>query len=390
MPYDFDEIIERRDTDSLKYDFAQKRNKPEGLLPMWVADMDFRAPPAVLEALAEKTRHGIFGYSEGRQDYFDALEGWFLRYFDWQVEPRWLIKTPGVVYALCAAIRALTRPGDAVLIQQPVYYPFAQSVLSNGRKLVVNQLVYAGGRYHIDFDDFEAKITENGVRLFLLCSPHNPVGRVWTREELTRMGDICLQYGVTVVSDDIHADFVWPGHYHSVFASLKPAYADITVTCTAPTKTFNLAGLHIANIFVSNDGLRRRLRQEVAASGYSQPNVMGLVACRAAYTAGHEWLAALKDYLWGNIVLLRDFLSRRIPEIRPVETEGTYLVWLDCRGLGLSDDQVDHLITHKAGLWLSAGTTFGAGGEGFQRINIACPRAILQKALDRLERAVHG
>ena len=388
MHYDFDELIERRNTGSLKYDFAARRGMPADILPLWVADMDFRTPPCVIEALIEKSRHGIFGYSESSEAYYKALENWLFTRFDWQIRPEWLVKAPGVVFAICAAIRSLTREGDAVLIQQPVYYPFSESVVTNGRRLVVNELVYADGRYTIDFADFEAKLTENSVKLFILCSPHNPVGRVWTRDELLRLGDICLKHGVLVVSDEIHADFVFPGHRHLVFASLKPEFERITVTCTAPSKTFNLAGLQVSNILVPDPGIRRKMLNEIRSAGYSQLNAMGLAACRAAYEGGAEWLAQLVEYLCGNLDYLRGFLREKLPQVRLVEPEGTYLVWLDFRALGLSDQALDDLIVNRAKLWLDAGPVFGAGGEGFQRINIACPRATLKQALSQLEQAL--
>ena len=388
MAYNFDEIIERKDTDSLKYDFAARRGKPEGLLSLWVADMDFRAPQCVIDALTEKSAHGIFGYSESREDYVEVLQSWFKRRFNWQIQPEWLVKTPGVVFAICAAIRALTQKGDAVLIQQPVYYPFTESINANRRTLVVNELNFDGSGYTIDYEDFEQKITQHNVKLFILCNPHNPVGRVWTREELIRMGDICVKHGVTVISDEIHADFVYPGHKHTVFASLKPEFANITITCTAPTKTFNLAGLQISNIFVSDRTMRSRIQQEINRCGYSQLNVMGLVACKAAYTKGEDWLEALKGYLAENLKFLRSFLESDIPQIKLVEPQGTYLVWLDCTSLGLSDKALDELIIHRAKLWLDAGTMFGQGGSGFQRINIACPRSLLQQALEQLARGL--
>ncbi len=388
MAHDFDEIIERKDTDSLKYDFALRRGKPDGLLPLWVADMDFRTPLCVVEALVEKSRHGIFGYSEGRDDYYKVLHGWFSRRFGWPIHSDWLIKTPGVVYAICAAIRALTQEGDAILIQQPVYYPFAGSIQANRRTLVVNQLVYDGSNYLIDFEDFEQKIVQHHVKLFILCSPHNPVGRVWTRDELTQMGDICVKHGVVVISDEIHADFIYPGHEHTIFAAMKPEFADNAITCTAPTKTFNLAGLQISNIIISNRSIRNRIRQEINRSGYSQPNVMGLVACKAAYEKGEDWLEDVKVYLAENLAYLRDFLQTRIPGIKLVEPQGTYLVWLDCTALNLDDKALDEFIVHRAKLWLDAGTMFGQGGSGFQRINIACPRPLLKKALEQLEQAL--
>ena len=388
MTYSFDKIIDRRGTDSLKYDLAAKRGMPEDIIPLWVADRDFPAPPEVLEALVEKSRHGIFGYSDTiGDDYFNALADWYASRFNWHLSPKWLVKTPGVVFAICTAIRALTEEGDAVLIQEPVYYPFAGSVRANNRNLVVNELVYRDGRYYIDFDDFEDKIARNRVRLFILCSPHNPVGRVWSEEELAAMGEICLKYGVKVVADEIHADFVYPGYRHHVFETIRPEFADMTITCTAPTKTFNLAGLQISNVFISNTELRKKFKQELEKTGYSQPNIMGLVACKAAYRYGAQWLEDLNSYLVSNLALVRDFLAQELPSVRLVEPEGTYLLWLDFRALDLPDKELNDLIVQKAGLWLNAGPMFGAGGEGFQRINIGCPAATLQKALERLKKA---
>lgn len=390
MGYCFDERIERKGTDSLKYDFAVKRGMPEDILPLWVADMDFQAPPEVLAALADRVRHGIFGYSDtAGEDYFRVLSQWYATRFGWQTSPEWLVKTPGVVFALCTAIRALTEKGDAVLIQPPVYYPFSSSILDNQRKLVTNELMFQDGKYQIDLQDFEQKIVEHQVKLFLLCSPHNPVGRVWTAEELTAMGEICVKHDVTVVADEIHADFIYPGSKHTVFAGISDSFAERTITCTAPSKTFNLAGLQISNIFITNQQLRRRFREEVYQAGYSQPNVMGLVACQAAYAHGAEWLAELKDYLQSNLQLVRTFLQERMPGIRLVEPEGTYLIWLDCRGLQISDEELNRLIVHEAGVWLDDGPMFGPGGEGFQRVNIACPKETLQNALERLASLIH-
>ena len=388
MTYSFDKVIDRHGTDSLKYDLAAKRGLPEDILPLWVADMDFPSPPEVLEALVDKSLHGIFGYSDAiNDDYYNALADWYASRFGWHLSPKWLVKTPGVVFAVCTAIRALTNEGDSVLIQQPVYHPFAGSVLANDRKLVVNELVYNDGKYSIDFDDFEDKIVKNNVKLFILCSPHNPVGRVWTKDELAAMGEICLKHGIKVVADEIHADFVYPGYRHHVFETVRPEFSDITVTCTAPTKTFNLAGLQISNVFISNADMRKLFKQELERTGYSQPNIMGLVACRAAYKYGAQWLDDLIRYLVSNLDLLRDFLRHALPSIRLVEPEGTYLVWLDFRALGIPDKELNDLIVHKAGLWLNAGTMFGAGGEGFQRMNIGCPAAILREALERLKKA---
>lgn len=389
MKYNFDEMIDRKNTNSLKYDFAVERNKPADVLPLWVADMDIKTPLEVREALKKSAEHGIFGYSDVKLEYFHTLHTWFKTNFAWDTKPEWLVKTPGVVFAICTAIRALTEKGDAVLIQRPVYYPFSFSIKDNERKLVNNPLVYKNGQYEIDFADFEQKIIDNQVKLFILCSPHNPVGRVWTKEELLKLGDICLKHNVIVVADEIHEEFIYEGFQHHVFANLKPEFNDITITCTAPSKTFNLAGLQVSNIFIANASIRHQFKKAMDRTGYCESNAMGLVACQAAYTYGRDWLDQLKTYLSENLAFTRTFLAEKIPQIKLVEPQGTYLIWLDCSGLHLSDKDLEDLIVNKAKLWLDAGTMFGSEGSGFERINITCPRKTLEKALLQLEKAVN-
>jgi len=384
MLFDFNTVIPRRHTNSLKYDFALNRGKPEDILPMWVADMDFSAPPCVENALAARVRHNIYGYSDADDRYFESVAGWLASRHGYKTHPSWLIRTPSVVFALSMAIRAFTKKGEAVIIQQPVYYPFASCVESNARNLVVNPLVFRNGRYEINFEDFEEKIVQNHVRLFILCSPHNPVGRVWTAEELTRLGDICVRHGVLVVSDEIHMDFTYSGHRHIPFASLKSDFESIAVTCTSPSKTFNLAGLHISNIFIADKTMRDKYRREIESTGYSQPNIMGLIACESAYRDGERWLDELLEYLWVSVCYVKDWLGERLPALRLVEPEGTYFLWLDCHELGLTDEQLDELLVHRARIWLFAGTAFGRGGEGFQRMNIACPIRVLTEGLERI------
>jgi len=362
MKYDFDKEIDRKNTDSIKYDFS-RYGISGNVTPMWVADMDFRSPPAVISAMKKRVEHGIFGYGETDDSYFEAVRKWFSQHFGWEVKRDWLIKTPGVVFSICAAIRAFTNEGDPVLIQQPVYYPFADCVVKNNRKLFVNELSYDMGRYSMDYWDFESLIIRNNIKLFILCSPHNPVGRVWTVNELTRIGDICRRHGVTVVSDEIHQDIVCGKAKHNVFASIKPAFSEMTVTCTAPSKTFNIPGLQIANIFIENEMLREKFRAEVVNSGYIEANIMGAVACRAAYEEGGEWLDELIEYLKGNILYLREFVLAEIPGIHVIKPEGTYLAWLDCRELGLGDKKLDKFMIEKAGIWLDPGHIFGRGGN---------------------------
>lgn len=382
MKTDFDTIVDRRGTNSVKTDFARERGKPEGVLPMWVADMDFRAPQAVLDDLQRAAAHGIFGYSEPKAGYCAAVSEWFADRFGYRVQAHEIVKSPGLVYGLAQTVRAFTAPGEAVMIQTPVYYPFYDIVRANGRVLVTNPLVYREGKYTVDLDDFERKIAENGVKLFLLCSPHNPVGRVWTRWELERIDEICTRHGVPVVSDEIHCDFTWSGHTHTCFGTVNPD----AVIATAPSKTFNLAGLQVSNLFVRNEELRNKLTAEMHRSGYSQLNTLGLVACQSAYTHGGPWLEELKVYLEGNIRLVREFLDARLPKVKLADPQATYLLWLDFSAYGLSPAELDRRVTEGAKLWLNGGTMFGSGGEGFQRINIACPRAVLTEALERLER----
>lgn len=380
MKYDFDTVINRYGTNSIKYDCAAERRKPEGLLPMWVADMDFPAPPEVLEDIHKAVSHGIFGYTEPKAEYYGAVADWFGSRFNYSVTPREILPTPGVVFALAHAVRAFTKPGEAVMIQTPVYHPFFSVVRDNGRTLVYNPLVYNEGKYSIDFDDFESKIAGNNVKMFILCSPHNPVGRTWTRTELERMNEICVKSDVTILSDEMHCDFIWSDHVHTCLGSLN----DNAVIATAPSKTFNLAGLQVSNIFIKNAGLRKKLETEIDRSGYSQLNTLGIAACQSAYTKGAAWLEALNKYLAENIQLVREFLTAKIPNIKCVKPESTYLLWLDFSAYGLTQEELDRRITEGAKLWLSNGTIFGADGKGFQRMNIACPRATLTAALDRL------
>lgn len=386
--YNFDEEIDRKNTDCLKYDFAREYGKREGILPLWVADMDFRTAPEITDALVERARHGIFGYSDMKEDYFEALYHWFLTHFRWEIKKEWLVKTPGVVFAIAAAVRAFTNEGDGVLLCQPVYYPFTDCILDNKRKLVNSQLVYRDGQYVVDYEDFERKIIENHVTLFLLCSPHNPVGRVWTREELTRVGEICLKHKVVVLSDEIHCDFTYEGFVHTPFAAISEEFAKNSVICTAPSKTFNLAGLQVSNIFIADEAKRNLFCKAVDAAGYSQLNVMGLVAAKAAYTYGEEWLCELKAYLAANLSFVREFLKENIPQIKLVEPQGLYLIWLDCSALGLSCEELERLVSEKANLWLDGGIMFGSETGQFQRINIACTRKTLTKALCQLADAV--
>ena len=359
---DFNMYVDRRNTDCLKYDFAKRRGLPEDVLPLWVADMDFRTSSYVEKALVERAKNGVFGYTESGEDYFQAVAGWMERHHSWKVRQEYLIKTPGVVFALAMAVRAFTREGDNVLIQQPVYYPFSEVILENGRNAVSSDL-YLGedNRYHIDFEDFERKIEKNDIGLFLMCSPHNPVGRVWTRDELMKIGEICVRHNVIVVKQ-------------------------ISVICTAPSKTFNLAAMMLSNIFIPDVHLRKRFLREVSAAGVSLLSAFGLTACQAAYEHGEQWYQAMLSYVRGNIEYVYRYAQEHFKKIRVVHLEGTYLMWLDFRGTGLSSGEIDQKIIYEAKLWLDSGKIFGSAGKGFQRINTACQRATLEEAMERIRR----
>lgn len=384
----FDEIINRKGTDCLKYDFAVRRGMPEDVLPLWVADMDFKTTSYVEDAVMERTKHGIFGYTESKEEYFQAVAGWMRRHHNWEIRPEWLIKTPGVVFALAMAVKAFTEKGDSVLIQQPVYYPFSEVIRDNGRVVVSNDL-YLGedNRYHIDLADFEKKIVGHHVKLFLLCSPHNPTGRVFTKEELTAMGDLCVKHGVKVVSDEIHNDFVFRGE-HTVFATVKKEYEQISVICTSPSKTFNLASMLISNIFIPDRELRKRFRHEVDAAGISQLSALGLVAAKAAYEQGDEWYEQMMSYVGENISYVKEYVKENLPGVTVIDGAGTYLMWLDFRGTGLNPEELDRRIIYEAKLWLDSGKIFGSTGAGFQRINVAAPKAILTECLERIRKVL--
>lgn len=387
MKYDFDTVIDRYNSNSLKYDCATLWGVPEDVLPMWVADMDFKTAPEILEAMQKSLEFGIFGYSIPPMAYYETVVDWFVKRFHWEAKPEWIVKTPGVVFAIAAAIRSLTGKGDAVLIQQPVYYPFRAVVEDNKRICVNSPLILKNGRYEMDYEDMERKITENQVKLFILCSPHNPVGRVWSVEELKKMLDICKRHQVFVISDEIHCDFTYPGHTHTVLAKLAGDYLDHMIICTSPSKSFNLAGLQLSHIFIPNETVRKAFQKELSIIPYDESGTLALVAGRAAYEKGAEWMDELKSYLLGNVEYVRSFLQENLPEIKLIEPEGTYLIWLDFRGYGLSAEELQNKMLHEAKLWMDEGTMFGEEGAGFMRVNIACPRVTVERAMEQLKEA---
>ena len=384
MKYNFDEIIPRRGTNSYKWDSAGDAD----VLPMWVADMDFRTAPPVVEALRKRVEHGIFGYVRVPDAYYAAVTNWFARRHDWQIEKEWIIYTTGVVPALSAVIKALTAPGDKVMVQTPVYNCFFSSIRNNGCGMIANPLIYRNGTYQIDFADLEQKAADPSVKVLLLCNPHNPAGRVWTKQELTRIGDICIRNNVWVVADEIHCELVFPGHTYIPFASISQEFLMHSVTCTSPSKAFNLAGLQIANIISADTDIRTKIDKAININEVCDVNPFGVEALMAAYNDGEEWLEELKQYLFANYNYLRVYFEEYLPEFPVATLEGTYLVWVDCSVLNQSSDEVVKNLLEKEKLWVNEGSLYGEAGEGFIRINIACSRQQLIEGLNRLRRAL--
>lgn len=384
MEYDFDRINERRGTGSYKWDSAAGRD----VLPLWVADMDFRTAPPIVDALRRRVDQGIFGYTLVGDSYYSAVTDWFAQRHGWSIDRDWIIYTSGVVPAISAVIKALTRPGDAVLILTPVYNCFFSSIRNNGCATIESELLYDGRTYKIDFDDLERKTADPRVKLLLFSNPHNPAGRVWTRREMTRVGEICLRNGVIVVSDEIHCELVFPGHRYTPFASISEEFLANSVTCISPSKAFNIAGLQIANIVCADAGRRRRIDRAINDNEVCDVNPFGVIATEAAYREGAGWLEALLEYLYGNYNYMKDYCREHLPEFPLAELEGTYLVWMDCRSLGVASEALEERLVGEADLWLNAGTMYGRAGQGFMRWNIACPRSVLAEALRRFENFV--
>ncbi len=383
----FDQVVKRRHTMSEKYDTAKAHHKGEDCLPLWVADMDFPTAPEILEALQRRVAHGIFGYSVTTGEYEQAVIGWWKKQYGFSMEADWIIQTPSIVFSIATAIGAFTRRGDYVLIQQPVYHPFQKMIEANGRIMISNDLLQKDGSCEMDFADLEEKIRIHHIKLFLLCNPHNPMGRVWTKEELCRVGEICKRYGVIILSDEIHCDFVWPGYTHTMLLQAMPELKHQVITCVSPSKTFNLAGLQAANNIIPDPFLRKQFCAQKAKSGYDEQNVMGLVAAQAAYEQGEAWVQDMKAYVYENLCFLQQELEKRVPLVKAALPQATYLIWLDFRATGLTAHQIERKLTQQAKLWLNDGRMFGPGGEGFFRLNAACPRSVLEEAVRRLEEA---
>lgn len=387
--YDFDKYIDRTKTTSIKHAFKEEYHVPADVIPLWVADMDFRSPDEVCQAVEEAGHFGIFGYSSPKEDYYHAVINWLTRRHNWTPKEDWLICTPGVVCAISIAVKALTAPGDAVMIMQPVYHPFKNAVVRNERTLVENPLLLGEDhRFYMDFEKIEAQFAKEKVKLLILCTPLNPGGRVWTKEELERLIDLCLKYQVKVIADEIHHDFVFPGHKHTEFAPLNKDMQENCIICTAPSKTFNIAGLGLSNIFIPNKELRTAFQKELDCTGLDIVNLVSMEACKAAYSHGEDWLEQLLVYIKQNSDYVQNFLAENLPQITMMPLDGTYLAWLDFSGLQMSQEALNDFLLNKAKIWLNSGDIFGMGGEGHMRLNIGCPRSVLERAMEQLNISV--
>jgi len=384
MKYDFDTIIDRNNTNSIKWDFAEKVFSVKGILPMWVADMDFKVPDPVIDALKKVAEHGIFGYTATPQSYYDALKAWMVRRHNWDIKSEWVVYSPGVVPALFMLVKAFTKPEDQVIVQTPAYYPFFNAIQSSNCEILENPLRLENGQYRMDLADLESKVTSR-TKMIILCSPHNPIGRVWQETELRELGELCLKNDILIISDEIHQDIIFNGFKHIPFALISEELADRTIVCTGASKSFNLAGLQMSGIIIPNPELRERFSNTVGSCGILLPNIFAVAATEAAYRYGESWLGRLLDYLQGNLKFMTDYITKRIPGLEIIQPEGTYLVWLDFRKCGIDLTKLDEFLRENAKVALEEGTKFGAKEKGFERMNIACPRATLEEGLRRIE-----
>ena len=400
MTFRFDEVIDRKGTHCYKWEFVLEETKAvysdqadpargqDRLLPLWVADMDFRSPPAVIEALVARAEQGVFGYTMPIDCYYEALTNWISRRHGWTIEPDWVVLTPGIVPALNMLIQTHVAPGEKVLIQPPVYHPFFSAIENNGAEVASNSLIYENGRYRMDFADLAQKAADPAVKMAILCSPHNPIGRVWTPDELTQFGEICMENNVLVVSDEAHGDLIYRDHTFTSFATLGDTFLQNNVICMAASKTFNLAGLRTSNIIIPDEALREQFAATTLRNGLFGASAFGLVAAEAAYNHGEPWLEAVMDYVEDNYRYMKAYFAEHLPQIKVIAPEGTYLVWVDFRGLDMDPAARKALIMEQARVYLEEGEQFGPEGEGFERFNIACPRSTLQEALHRIKTTV--
>lgn len=385
MEYDFNKITPRRGSNSYKWDSAEDAD----VLPMWVADMDFQTAPAIIDALKRRVSHGIFGYTRVPEEYYAAVINWFERRHGWHIDRQWFIYTSGVVPAISAVIKALAKEGDKILTLTPVYNCFFSSIRNNGCLLESCPLRYENNTFSIDFDDLQRRAADPKATLMLLCNPHNPSGRVWTREELQRIGEICLRNNVIVVSDEIHCELVHPGFKYTPFASVSEEFQKHCVSCISPSKAFNIAGLQIANIIAEDDDMRRRIDKAININEVCDVNPFGVIATIAAYNEGEEWLSQLMEYIHDNYTFFRTYCDEHFPQMPVAPLEGTYLAWMDCRSLRMPSEEMEEKLMKEQKLWLNAGSMYGKEGEGFMRWNLACPRAFVEEGLKRFGKYIN-
>jgi len=401
VTFNFNQEIDRKGTNCMKWEFifdgstltfgdhADPKHGPNRLLPMWVADMDFRCPPAVIEALVTRAEHGVYGYNFPCDSYYEAVIKWMARRYNREIDRDWISLTPGVVSALNMLVQTFVEPGNRVLVQRPVYRPFFDVIINNGAEIVSNSLLYKNGQYEMDFDDLAQKAADPAVKMAILCSPHNPVGRVWTAEELARFGEICIENDVLVIADEVHCDLIYKGYSFTSFASLSEIFAHNSFVCTAASKTFNLAGLKTSNIITPNRDLRERFEKTLVRNGLFGVNTFGIVAVEAAYNHGEEWLEEVMVYIENNYRFMESFIAEHLPQLKIIRPQGTYLVWVDFRNLGLDPTSRKAWLMDEARVYLNEGELFGPEGEGFERFNIACPRSILEEALERIKGTIN-
>ncbi|NMA85941.1 MAG: pyridoxal phosphate-dependent aminotransferase [Tissierellia bacterium] len=390
MKYNFDQIIDRKNTNSTKWEpeVLEEMFGTSDVLPFWVADMDFKVAQPIIDAVVERAKHGIYGYAVRTDSYFDAIINWTSNRFGWEIEKDWIEYTPGVVPAINFILQTLGKSGDKVLIQEPVYYPFKRSIVNNGLEPVINLLKNNNGKYEINFEDFEEKIKDPDTKFFILCNPHNPVGRIWSREDLIKIGNLCLENNVFVIADEIHNDLVYSGNSHTIFASINEDFAMNSITCTAPSKTFNLAGMQASNIIIPDSKIMEEYRKTIEKHNIGGQNPLSIVALEAAYNYGEEWLEELLVYLEGNIEFISDYLEKHLPKARFKKPEATYLAWIDLREYETNGERLEKIIIEKGKVAFDGGSWFGEGGQGFVRVNFACPRNLLKEGLSRMVKAV--
>lgn len=383
----FDEVVDRKNTNSMKWDFCKEVFGKADILPMWVADMDFQSPSVIVEALVQRARHGVFGYTKASENLSASLSGWMKKRHNWQIEKDWIVYSPGIVTSIKTAILAYTNPGDKILIQTPVYHPFYSSIKNNERELITNPLKNNNGYYEIDFEDLEKKLAENNVKAMIFCTPHNPIGRVWRANELEEVLRLCKKYDVFIISDEIHSDLVFKGYKH-IPTGLRDGDFKNYISLVSPTKTFNIAGLSISAAIIPDEGLRGKFVYALKKTGADMLNIFGLTAAEAAYTYCEDWLDELLLYLEGNLNMLEKFFKDNIPQIRVIRPEATYLAWLDCNELPVLPEKLNDFFVNEVGVGLNDGLIFGIEGSGFQRLNFACPKAVLSEGLEKIKKAV--